>query len=356
MSIAGKTRDSASLRVRLSSMLPVPLNSSKITSSIFEPVSMSAVAMIVSDPPLFDLARRTEETLGLVQRRRVETARERASRARDDLVVRARQTRDRVEQDHDVLAELDETLRALHRQLGDRRVVLGMLVEGRGDDFAVDRALHVGDFFGTLVDEQRDDVRVGMVDRDRVGDVFEQRRLAGLRRRDDQRALALADRREQIDDARRELRRAHFELEPLLRIDRRAFFEDAAPFDRFRIETVDLVDANQAVILFALFRPASLALDHVAAPQFEAADLRLADVDVVVADVVAGATQEPVALGKMSRMPLATSMPERAICACTSSATISSFLSFRRRRNLDFELFGDRRAVRSSSSHRAARR
>jgi hypothetical protein len=32
-------------------MLPVPLNSSKITSSIREPVSMSAVAMIVSDPP-----------------------------------------------------------------------------------------------------------------------------------------------------------------------------------------------------------------------------------------------------------------------------------------------------------------
>ena len=32
-------------------MLPVPLNSSKMTSSIFEPVSMSAVAMIVSEPP-----------------------------------------------------------------------------------------------------------------------------------------------------------------------------------------------------------------------------------------------------------------------------------------------------------------
>ena len=32
-------------------MLPVPLNSSKITSSMRLPVSMSAVAMIVSDPP-----------------------------------------------------------------------------------------------------------------------------------------------------------------------------------------------------------------------------------------------------------------------------------------------------------------
>ena len=32
-------------------MLPVPLNSSKITSSIREPVSMRAVAMMVSEPP-----------------------------------------------------------------------------------------------------------------------------------------------------------------------------------------------------------------------------------------------------------------------------------------------------------------
>ena len=32
-------------------MFPVPLNSSKITSSIFDPVSINAVAIIVSDPP-----------------------------------------------------------------------------------------------------------------------------------------------------------------------------------------------------------------------------------------------------------------------------------------------------------------
>jgi hypothetical protein len=51
MSIAGKVRLSATLRSRMSSELPVPLNSSKITSSMREPVSISAVAMIVSEPP-----------------------------------------------------------------------------------------------------------------------------------------------------------------------------------------------------------------------------------------------------------------------------------------------------------------
>jgi hypothetical protein len=42
---------SASCRSSLSSMLPVPLNSSKITSSMREPVSTSAVARMVSEPP-----------------------------------------------------------------------------------------------------------------------------------------------------------------------------------------------------------------------------------------------------------------------------------------------------------------
>src|SRR5881392_3001387 len=51
MSIAGKVRLSETLRSRISSELPVPLNSSKITSSMRLPVSTSAVAMMVSEPP-----------------------------------------------------------------------------------------------------------------------------------------------------------------------------------------------------------------------------------------------------------------------------------------------------------------
>src|SRR5205814_205302 len=45
------TLRSAIFLSRMSSMLPVPLNSSKITSSIREPVSTSAVATIVREPP-----------------------------------------------------------------------------------------------------------------------------------------------------------------------------------------------------------------------------------------------------------------------------------------------------------------
>ena len=51
MSMAGNTRLSATLRSSTTSELPVPLNSSKMTSSMRLPVSIRAVAMIVSEPP-----------------------------------------------------------------------------------------------------------------------------------------------------------------------------------------------------------------------------------------------------------------------------------------------------------------
>ena len=46
-------------------MLPVPLNSSKITSSIFEPVSIRAVAIMVSEPPFSMLRAAPKKRFGL---------------------------------------------------------------------------------------------------------------------------------------------------------------------------------------------------------------------------------------------------------------------------------------------------
>ena len=46
-------------------MLPVPLNSSKITSSILDPVSTSAVAIIVKEPPFSILRAAPKNLFGL---------------------------------------------------------------------------------------------------------------------------------------------------------------------------------------------------------------------------------------------------------------------------------------------------
>ncbi len=57
-------RLSATLRSSTISELPVPLNSSKITSSILEPVSIRAVAMIESEPPSSMLRAAPKKRLG----------------------------------------------------------------------------------------------------------------------------------------------------------------------------------------------------------------------------------------------------------------------------------------------------
>src|SRR5262249_9117951 len=64
MSRHGKTRFSISLRSRMISELPVPLNSSKITSSMREPVSTSAVPMMVNEPPSSQLRAAPKNRLG----------------------------------------------------------------------------------------------------------------------------------------------------------------------------------------------------------------------------------------------------------------------------------------------------
>jgi hypothetical protein len=95
--------------------------------------------------------------------------------------------------------------RLLDHHFGDLDVALRRFVEGRRDHLSAHRALHVGHLFGPLVDEQHDQVDLGMVLGDAVGDVLQQHRLAGARRRDDQAALPLADRHHQVEDPRRQV-------------------------------------------------------------------------------------------------------------------------------------------------------
>ena len=201
-------------------MLPVPLNSSKITSSMREPVSMSAVAMIVSEPPSVDVARRAEEALGLLEAFGVDAAAQDLSGLRRHGVVRARETRDRVQQNHDVLAALDEPLGLLDHHVRDGDVARRFFVERRRDHFGVDVGDRVRHFFRPLVDQQNDERDFGMILDDRIGDLLEENRLAGARRRHDQTALAFADRRDEIHDAHADVAVLRLEMQATLRIAR----------------------------------------------------------------------------------------------------------------------------------------
>src|SRR5205807_882571 len=116
------------------------------------------------------------------------------------------------------------------------------------------------------------------------GDILQQHRLAGLRRGDDQAALALANRRDQVDGARGQILGgavAAFELQTLGRMERRQVLEQHLVARALGRIEVDLADLQQREIALAVLRRADQAGDGVAGAQVEAADLAGAHVNVV---------------------------------------------------------------------------
>ena len=149
--------------------------------------------MMVSDPPFSMLRAAPKKRLG--------RWRALASTPPERILPEAGETRDGVEHYHHVVATLHEALGLFEHKSGDLHVALGGLVERGCDYFGVDASGHVGNLLGTFVDEEHDDVCVGMVFGNGVGDVFEQDGLTGLRGSHDKRALTLADGGEHIDHA-----------------------------------------------------------------------------------------------------------------------------------------------------------
>ena len=127
-----------------------------------------------------------------------------------------------------------------------------------------------------------------------------QDRLAGARRRDDQAALALADRRDQVDDAARQLLAAVSRTKPRVRVQRRQVLEVGAPAVSSGRAAVDQLDLHQGEVVLPLDRQADRPFDDQAGPQAQAADLARRDVDVFRrGQVVVGlAAQEAVAVGQ----------------------------------------------------------
>src|SRR4029079_8513491 len=104
----------------------------------------------------------------------------------------------------------------------------------------------------------------------------EDHRLAGAGLRGDESALALPERRDQIDDAGGQVlagRIVDLHPEAFVRVERRQVVEvDLVP--RFlRILEVDAVHLEEREVTLALFGPANLAIDGVAGTQREPADL-----------------------------------------------------------------------------------
>ena len=117
-----------------------------------------------------------------------------------------------------MLAEFDHTFGLLDHHFGDLNVAAGRLVKSTRHDFAMGPlhlTFHVGHFFGPLVNEQHDDIDIGMVDEDRLGHLLQQDRLPRLGWRNNESPLAESDRRDHVDDPSTQLGGIGRQTDPL---------------------------------------------------------------------------------------------------------------------------------------------
>ena len=115
---------------------------------------------------------------------------------------------------------LNKALRALNGKFRHSGVLTWWTVEGGSDHLAVNTALHVSDFFGPLIDQHNHEVTLRVVFGNSVGNVLQNGGLTGLWRGNDQRALSLANRHDQVDHARSQDLRIGLQAQALIRIQR----------------------------------------------------------------------------------------------------------------------------------------
>ncbi len=94
-----------------------------------------------------------------------------------------------------MLACFDQPFRPLDGELRDAGVTLDIAVIRAGHQFRLRmRTPEISDLFRTFIDQENDHMHLFVIFRDGLGDVMQQRRFARARRRDDQPALAHAER------------------------------------------------------------------------------------------------------------------------------------------------------------------
>ena len=217
-----------------------------------------------------------EESLGFLERFRVDAAGEDLPGHRRDGVVRPSEARDGVEEDDDVLSRFDKTLGLFDDHIRHLHMPGRRLIKRRADDLgAGNSGDEVRHLLRPLVDEQHDESHLRVVLGDRVRHLLQEDRLAGPWRGHNQPALPLAERGDHVNDAHGEVARLGFEANALVRVSRPQVVEGDALLDRLRIHPVDRFDLQQCEVLLPGLGRAHTAADRVAGFHVEPADLRL---------------------------------------------------------------------------------
>ncbi len=160
-------------------------------------------------------------------------------------------------------------------------MIVAFLVKRAVNDLSFDATLHVGHFFGALVDQKHHQLHFGRIDGDRMRDHFQKGGFTCFRRRNDHSALSLSDRRDQVDCSCRKFVSNVRDLQTkfLIRKDRHEVVEFRTLERIFHFHSVDLGDRDHCGRLPFRGRFA-IRFDHIARAQTAFFDSERADVTV----------------------------------------------------------------------------
>src|SRR2546423_1087353 len=217
-----------------------------------------------------------------MQRTRIDATGEDLSRLRRDRVVRACKSGERVEQDHYVLATLDQSLCFFEHHISHLHMSWRTFVESRAYDLSADSARdHLSHFFRPFVYKKHDDGDLRMVLGDGVGHLVQQNRLSGAWRRHDQTALAFSNGRHDVDDAHAEIAVLRLQTKALVGILWSEIVERRSILGLFRILAVDALYFQEREVALPRLRWSYLSANFIARAEAKSFDLRRRHVDIV---------------------------------------------------------------------------
>ena len=143
-------------------------------------------------------------------------------------------------------------------------MALRRFVKGGADNLGLfDCALHVGNFFRALVNQKYNEVNIGVIGIDGIGQRLQQDGLTRARRGHDKAALPAANGGHDVDNAVGKILLAIFHDELAVRIDGREVVKKNKVLGVFRRFKADLGDLEKGKVAFAFLGRADLAGNYI---------------------------------------------------------------------------------------------
>ena len=202
----------------------------------------------------FDISCGPEEALGFLKGACIDSAGEDASGVGDLGIVGPAEAGERVQEDDDISSVLDHSLGLLDYHLSNLYVPRCRLVKGRADDLSIDRALHVGDFFRALINQQHDQVNLGVVLGDAVGHLLQQDGFTCSRRCYDEPALSFSEGRNEVHDSHLQSIRLELHDQALFGVERGQVVKIRLVLEVLRFFVIERLNSQESKIPLGILR------------------------------------------------------------------------------------------------------